>query len=180
MKKNILTIIILALGLLNMILTAVIVFTVVPTTMRTNNLIAKVASSINLELESETTETTKTTETTDAEINIADIEVYDINEKEAMIINLKSVENDTKNHYASLTVSFSINKKAEDYKTISASIISNESYITEFIEEEFQKYTFLNVRENKNNIKVEILKRVQDYFKSDSVISVSVGKLILE
>ena len=172
MKKNILTIIILALGVLNMILTAVIVFTVVPTTTKTNNLIAKVASSIDLELESPITETEST------EISVEDTEVYSI--KDPMTINLLTSENDTKSHYALVTVSFSINKKAEDYETLQPIIEANETYMTEIIEEEFGKYTMQNVKENKNNIKVEILRLVQEHFKSDSIISVSVGKLVLQ
>lgn len=175
MKKNILTIIILALGLLNMILTAVIVFTVVPTTMRTNNLIAKVASSINLELESPNTETA---DPETSEINLADTEVYTI--EDPMTINLKRIEDDTKNHYAKVNVSFSINTKSKDYKTLNPTILTNESYMKEIITEEFQKYTFLNVTDNKNNIKVEILRRVQEHFKSDFIISVSVGEIIVE
>ncbi len=172
MKKNLLTIVILALGIVNMILTAVIVFSVVPTTIRTNNLIAKVASNIDLELESPTAEEEA------SPIGIADLEVYKI-EKE-MTINLKKNENDTKNHYALVSVSFSINTKSEDYETLQPTIATNESAITEIISDEFSKYTVDVVNENKDNIKVEILKRVQEYFNSDFIVSVSVGKLVVE
>ena len=165
--------------LLNMILTAVIVFTVVPTTMRTNKLIAKVTSNIDLELESSSTETTETADTQINEISLEDTEVYEINDP--MTINLMRVENDTKNHYAKVNnVSFSINTKSKEYKKLNPTILPNESYITEIIQEEFQKFTFLNVTENKNNIKVEILRRVQEHFKSDFIISVSIGELIVE
>lgn len=172
MKKNLLTIVILALGIVNMILAAVIVFTVVPTTTRTNNLIAKVASNIDLELESPI----KGAETT--EIGIADIEVYQIENE--MTINLKKNENDVKNHYALVSVSFSINTKSEDYKTIQPTIATNESAITEIISDEFSKYTVDVVSENKEKIKAEILRRVQEYFNSDLIVSVSVGKLVVE
>jgi len=169
MKKNLLTIIILALGLLNMILTAVIVFTVVPTTIKTNNLIAKVASSIDLELESPTTEA----ETTD--ISITDREAYPI--AGDMTINLKKVGDDTTNHYALISVSFSINMKSPDYKTLQPTIATNESAIKEIIAEEFSKYSNVDVIANKDIIKAEILRRVQEYFKSDFIINMSVGKL---
>jgi len=172
MKKNLLTIIILSLGILNMILTAVIVFAVVPTTIRTNDLIAKVASNIDLELESPI----PNSETGD--ISIADMEVYPI--ENDITINLKKAGNDTKSHFALVSASFSLNMKAEDFKALEPTIATHESSITEIITEEFQKYTVLDVTANKDIIKAEILRRVQEYFKSDFIISMSVGKLIVE
>lgn len=170
MKKNILTIVILALGILNMLLTAVIVFAVVPTTLRTNNLIAKVASSIDLELETPI-------EGEDNEINIEDIEVYQV--PEDLIINLKK-EGNSANHYASVSVSFSINKKSEDYTKLQPTIETNVSTITEIINDEFAKYSMDTVYDNKEKIKAEILRRVQEYFKSDFIFSVTIGKLVVE
>ncbi len=172
MKRNILTIIILALGILNMILTAVIVFAVVPTTMRTNSLISKVASTIDLELESPSED--------DAErVDIADIEVYQL--PKDLTISLKPEENDTKNHYALLVgVSLSINTKSEDYKTLQPAIETNEGHITEIITDEFSKYTVKNVKENKDLIKEEILKKIKEYFNSDFIINISIGNIVVE
>ena len=53
MKKNILTIIIMASCLLNLILTVVIVFAVVPTMNKTSQLVDKVATAIDLETDAE-------------------------------------------------------------------------------------------------------------------------------
>ena len=171
MKRNLLTIIILALGILNMVLTAVIVFAVVPTTMRTNTLISKVASTIDLELESPAANNPN-------KIDIADIEVYDI--PDDMTINLTKEPNDTKSHYALVSVSLSINTKSEDYKTLQPTIATNETSITEIITDEFSKYTVSNVKANKENIKAEILRKLQEMFKSDFIVSISVGKIVVE
>ncbi|MFV0342269.1 MAG: flagellar basal body-associated FliL family protein [Anaerocolumna sp.] len=170
MKKNLLTILILALGVLNMILTAVIVFAVVPTTMRTNALISKVASTIELELEGANSEDTD-------KINIADIENYNIEEK--MTINLKNSPNDSKSHYASVTVSLSVNKKAEDYSKLSESIASNENAIKEIVRDEFINYTKEEVTNNdyKEKIKSNILLKIQEYFDSDFIVGISTGIL---
>ncbi|MGB8452104.1 MAG: flagellar basal body-associated FliL family protein [Anaerocolumna sp.] len=171
MKRNILTIIILALGILNMILTAVIVFAVVPTTMRTNNLISKVASTIDLELQDPSKDNAE-------QVNIADIEVYQI--PDDLTINLKQDAIDTKSHYALVSVSLSVNTKSKDYKILNPTISTNQSAITEIINDEFSKYTVSNVNENKDVIKEEILKKIQEYFNSDFIISISVGKLVVE
>ena len=50
MKKNLITVIILALVLANLILTAILVFTIIPQTKKSNQLIDQVCSAINLEL----------------------------------------------------------------------------------------------------------------------------------
>lgn len=172
MKKNFLTIFILALVIINMILSAVIVFTVVPTTVRTNKLIAKVASNIDLEIESPSADSKP------ENIDIEDIEVYQV--PEDITINLKKLPNDTKNHYALVSVSFSINKKSEDYEKLNPTIANNVSSIKEIISDEFSKYTVDDVNNNKEKIKTEILKRVQEKFQSDFIISVAVGKLVVE
>lgn len=170
MKKNLLTILILALGILNMILTAVIVFAVVPTTMRTNTLISKVASTIQLELES-------SKNSDENKIDIADIETYNIEEK--MTINLKNSPNDSKSHYASVTVSLSVNKKAKDYGKLNSSISANENAIKEIIRDEFINYTKEQVvtNEYKEIIKNDILLKIQEYFDSDFIVGISTGIL---
>jgi len=156
MKKNLLTILILALGILNMILTAVIVFAVVPTT--------------QLELESSKNED-------EEKISIADIETYNINEK--MTINLKNSPNDAKSHYASVTVSLSVNKKAVDYSKLNESISTNENVIKEIIRDEFINYTKEEVTNNefKEKIKKNILLKIQEYFNSDFIVGISTGIL---
>lgn len=51
MKKNLITVIILALVLANLILTAILVFTIIPQTKKSNQLIDQVCSAINLKSE---------------------------------------------------------------------------------------------------------------------------------
>ena len=51
MKKNLMTVIILALVLVNLVLTAILAFTIIPQTRKSNQLIDKIASAIDLELE---------------------------------------------------------------------------------------------------------------------------------
>ena len=48
MKKNLMTVIILALVLVNLVLTAILAFTIIPQTRKSNQLIDKIASAIDL------------------------------------------------------------------------------------------------------------------------------------
>ena len=79
MKKNILTIIIMASCLLNLILTAVIVFAVVPTMNKTSQLVDKVATAIDLETDEEAS----------GDYSIDNLEPYSIAFENKQTINLK-------------------------------------------------------------------------------------------
>ncbi len=171
MKKNMLSIIILAVGILNVILGAVIVFAVVPTATRTNNLISKVASVVDLELES--------MDNSKNQVKIEDIENYSIDD---ITITLKRNENDTRNHYALVSsVSISINKKSADYTKLKPIIETGQSTIKEIISDEFSKYTVDAVMDNKEAIKSEILRRLQEeIFNSDFIVGLSLGETLVE
>lgn len=169
MKKNILTIVILAISLINLIMNAVIIFSVVPTSSKTNQLVSKVASIIDLELEAPDAD--------QVEIAVSDITNHQIPDK--LTINLKNSENDNTPHFAIVNVSLSINKKHEDTVILQPLIAENENVIKEIVQEEFAKYTIDEVNENKNEIKECVLNRIQDHFHSDFIINVSFGSLLL-
>lgn len=167
MKKNILTIIIMAITLINLILTALLIFVIVPTSNKTNQLVTKVASIVDLELESP--------DTAAEQIAVSDIATYEIEDK--LTINLKSTDENP--HYALLYVSLSMNSKHEDYATFSAKMSDYDNNIEEIVTEEFGKYTMDEVQSNKNAIKEAILTRIQELFQSDFIINVSFGNMVL-
>ncbi len=168
MKKNILTVIIMAMALINIVLSAVIIFVIVPTSNKTNNLVSKVAQIIDLELESP--------EGGKEEIAVSDIETYEIKDK--LTIRLKT--SDDKKHYAIVYASLSINKKHKDYEDLNQYVETKENEIKEIITDEFSAYTIDNVDENKTVIKERVLDRIQDLFKSDFIINVSFGNLLYD
>lgn len=166
MKKNILTVIIMAVSLINMVLSAVIVFTIVPTANKTNNLVSKVAQIIDLELEDEEA----------SNIAISDIFIYEL--PEPLTINLSST--DKVNHYVLLNFSLSINTLHKDAATIQGVIESHSNAIAEIVTEEFSKYTIDEVNASKDTIKEDTLIRIQDHFDSDCIISVSFGNMMMQ
>lgn len=168
MKKNILTIIIMAITLINTVLLAVLIFAIVPSANKTMKLVDKVNSIVDLELESPDGQ--------EEDIAVSDIVSYNIADK--LTINLKST--DSENHYAIMKVSLSMNSKNEQYETLSPKVAENENAIKEIISDEFGKYTKEEVNANKNQIKDQIIIRIQEYFKSDFIINVSIGDLITQ
>ena len=167
MKKNMLTVIILALCLVNTILSALVVFVVVPTSQRTDKLITEVASIIDLELEGEGA----------SKIDIASIESYKVEEKKTM--NLKMSENG-KEHYAVMDyVALSINMGSEDYERLQPLLATQNSAIMDIVDSVMSRYTYEEAINNREQMKEEILEELKKHFGSlDFVIGVTLGNLL--
>lgn len=168
MKKNILTIIILAFTLMNTIMIALIVFAVVPASQRTDKLITQVASVIDLELTDESA----------PKVAVDDIEPYKI--EEAKTTNLKS-NGDGKEHFAKMDyVSLSINKTSEDYDRFKGLIEENksDSAIMDIVDTVISKYT-IDDTQDKEKLKSELVDKVNEYFgSSDVVVGVALGNIV--
>lgn len=170
MKRNMLTIIAIALSLVNLILTGILVFSVVPAAKATNNLIANVASIIDLELESD-----KAAES----IAMSDLEA--ITFENGMQINLKSVPGDKMDHYAVIDkVSIYLNKNADDFKKLNESIKNYESTISEMVSYGFSQYTKEEVQNNREAIKMAVLKKIQEKFGTQTIADISFKNLRLQ
>ncbi len=167
MKKNMLTVIILALCLVNTILNALVVFVVVPTSKRTDKLISQVASVINLELEGDKA----------SQVDIANIESYKI--EEAKTMNLKTSE-DGKEHYAVMDyVSLSINTSSEDYERLQPLLETQNSAVMDIVDSVLSNYTYEEVINNREQMKEELLNELKKHFGSvDFIIGISLGNLL--
>ena len=109
MKKNIFSIIIMALVTINVILTSVIMFTTLPAMKKTNNLVQEISKMVDLELES-------TEENEGAVVSVKDKEIHTFTSSTAqtITINLKKGE-DGKEHYAVLDAIYvTVNMAADD------------------------------------------------------------------
>ncbi len=170
MKKNILAIFILATTVINLTLTAVSLFVVIPSTKRTDNLVKKVVSIIDLELES------PIKGLNDDGISIEDITTHEIND---MTVNLKK-SSDSKAHYAAVNCTLSLNKKAKDYAKKEPLITEQEGYIREVIQTEIGNYTFDTILDNKDNIRTAIQETLNVKFNSDFIVRVSFSSFIVK
>jgi len=167
MKKNILTIIILAIVLINAILTGVLIFVIVPASNKTTRLVNRVAQVIDLELDE-----------MDAakEISVADLVTFKLDDE--LTVNLKN-SGDGQTHYALVPVSLSINSKHADYDIYYAKMQDYEGVIKEIIADEIEKYTKDEVLEKKDEIKKAVLTRLHEYFKSDFITNVNFGNMVV-
>lgn len=170
MKKNILAIVILAATLVNVTLSAMILFTFVPYVKKANNLITQIATAIDLDFKGGPGKNP-------AAVNLADLET--INVLESVNINLKTGE-DGKTKYAQVTAFISLNKKHEDYANLKPVLEAQIETVKSTIITELSKYTASELNESsaKENINKIVLEKLQTLFDSTFIYSVDIRPLI--
>ncbi|MBQ7766856.1 MAG: flagellar basal body-associated FliL family protein [Lachnospiraceae bacterium] len=172
MKKNFISILILGCTLINIVLSAITMFSVVSTNQKTAAIVTDVAQVLDIELGG--------TETEEKEYNvpIENIVTYSISEE--MMVELKP-DAEGKRHFCSVTVFFSMDSKHKDYKKYGATIGDNELILKSIVSETFQQYTMDEARANQDEISAEILKKVQaKYGDSEFVFDVSFSDIMFQ
>lgn len=165
MKKNLISVIILALVLANFVLTALLIFSVLPETNKANEMIEKVCSAIDLELNSGAG-------TGISNIPIEQIESYQVKEGEQLTINLRS--EDDAPHYALIAVSLSLNTKSDNYKKYPPTdLAEKDDIIRNDIIQIIGNYTLDEFNSNREAIRKEILEDMQGLFGGDYVVAVN-------
>lgn len=177
MKKNFISIGILALLIVNLVLTGIMMFSVLSTNKKTAALVTDIATAINLELVSGS-EAESEVET----INMADIATYTISD---MTIPLKNGTNedgsaDKKDHYAVISVALSMNTTSEDYETYGVDIATKEDLIKGQINAVVSQYTVDEARNNSKVICDEILSRIQSLYNSDFIFDVTFSSSLFQ
>ncbi|MBQ3035448.1 MAG: flagellar basal body-associated FliL family protein [Lachnospiraceae bacterium] len=172
MKKNFISILILGCTLINIVLSAITMFSVVSTNQKTAAIVTEVAQILDIELGGTETEEKEN------DIPIENIVTYSISEE--MMVELKPSADGTR-HFCSVTVFFSMDSKHKDYKKYGATIGENELILKSIIGEVFQQYTMDEARANQDEISAEILKKVQaKYGDSDFIFDVSFSDIMFQ
>lgn len=170
MKKNMMSILILALLIVNIVLTAIMMFSVVGTARKTSALIDDITSAINLELDNQQG-TAK--EGTVIDVPIENIEVYKI-EEELTIPLTKGA--DGKDHYYIVSVALSLNTKDKDYKKMKDSISEKEELIKGEIISVIGSHTIEEIQQDVDSVRMEILHGIQTLFDSEFIFNVTFTK----
>lgn len=170
MKKNLMSVLILALVLVNLVLTGILTITILPQTKKANELITSVCSAISLELESGDASKGST-------IPMKQIGTYSI--ADAMNINLKR-GTDGETHFVALTASISMDKKNAGYKSYGEKINEKESIIKDTINTVVSQYTLEEFEADRQAVKDEILSELQNQFDSDFIIAVNFSDITFQ
>lgn len=172
MKKNLLSIIILALLVVNLVLTTIMMISVRSAAVKTSALISDIAGAMKLELSSGAGAGAMR-----QDVPMEDVAVYKIENQ--MTIPLKVGENGEA-HFCMVSVALSMNTKSEGYKTYGADISSKESLITSVIYDVVGNYTLEEAQADKDGMRNEILKEIQAMFDSDFIFQVAFSDIIFQ
>lgn len=174
MKKNLFSIIILALLIVNLVMTSVMMISVTGTNKKTAAIVTDIASVLKLEL-NQGTEAEESAET----VSLENTDAYDLPD-EMMIPLLKG--EDGVMHYALVKVSLSMNVKNDGYKTYGEDISSRQRLIEGVITEVISQYNVDEVQVKSAEIQDEILSRLQskEMFDSDFIYKVTFSKFLVQ
>lgn len=173
MKKNLISILILGLLVVNVVLTAITMFSVTSTNKKTAAVVNDIATILNLELSGE-----KDGEEEGAPaVSMEDTVPYAIEDE--LTIMLKPGE-DGKDHYVQVSVSLAMNSKDKGYKTYGEKIGDNVSLIKGEINDVFSSYTLEEARGNEEQIRNEILKKIQAMFDSEFIYKVTFSSIVYQ
>ncbi|MCR5278864.1 MAG: hypothetical protein K6E19_05415 [Lachnospiraceae bacterium] len=172
MKKNLISILILALLVVNLVLTAIMMFSVTSTAKKTGALVANIATVLNIELEGDKKEEEV------ASISVADTVTLDLEKltlplKKASIVNADGtlgVEKDT--HVCIVEVTFLINTKAESYEAYKDTISTYSSMLQGVVTEVIGSHTLDEIQSSPEAIKEEILSKIVSDYQLDFIYRV--------
>lgn len=173
MKKSFLQIITLALCVVNLVISAILVFTCMPAISNTNNLVVKICEIIDLDV---------TGVQGGAQIvDVANLEEVPVtfSGNNDIALNLKT-DVDGKPHIVKLGVSIVVDKSHADYKAKRANIDTAMSMINGIIIDVVSKYTVNQVNNNKEEIRKEILGQVQTLFNSEFIYDITFTNFVTQ
>lgn len=165
MKRNMLAIVILAATLINLTLSAVLIFTVIPKAKRTDALIEKIVAAVELETESGIGKDY-------GEVLPGDQDEYTFSDK---AINLKSTGD--KISIAQVSITITLNKKHDDYATVQPLIEGKENKIVAAVSSVLSDYTSAEVSVYADDINKDALAKIQEIFQSDCIIEATLNVL---
>ncbi len=161
MRRNMLAIVILAATLINLTLLAVLVFTVIPKAKRTDALIEKIVSAIELETESGIGKNY-------GEIAPEDQEEYVFQNE---YVNLKPIGDEANVAMANITIT--VNKKHDDYATVKPLIEGKKTKIVAAVSSVLSDYAAAEVSLYSEEINELALEKIREIFQSKCVIEVT-------
>lgn len=171
MKKNMLSFIILALLVVDLVLTAVLMFSVTSTNKQVAALVTNIATVMNLEL-------TEPGEEDNIEVSLADTEVYAIAGSMTMPL---AIDADGRQGYLICNVSLSMNTKHEDYETYGSAeaMVAKEELIKDAINTIVSSHTASELQADAGleELKEELLEAVQDLYQSDFIYKISISEV---
>ena len=164
------SILILALLIVNIVLTAIMMFSVTGTAKKTSALIDDISAAINLDLKNQSAVSTGPVV---ADVSIENTEVFAVGEELTVPLAMGA---DGQQHYYLVAVSLSIDKTHEDYKKLQPTVATQVDLIKGEIISVISSHTLEEIQQDNDSIRMEILQRIQTLFDSQFIFNVTFTK----
>ena len=178
MKKNLLSIIILALLIVNLAMTGFMMLSVMTTNSKTAKLISDIAAA--LELEANGGNTGGFSGSASGIVAVTDVATFGFTGDEKLTINLKAGE-DGKTHYMVVEVVFSMNTASPDYATLGAEdrLASMRELVKSKVTNTLASYSMEELQAGADEAAREsILEQVQELFGSNFIYDCSFSSMM--
>lgn len=173
MKKNLLSIVILSLLVVNIVLTVIMMMNVMGTNQKTAAIVTDIASVLNLELDKGDGSSGS------GSVSLEDTVVYSV--QDSMTITLKRDEGDEKDHYCIVKVSFSLDSTNPDYAKYgdgAGDLSSMETLMKSEVINVISSYTLSEAQLSQQQMADDILKRIQELYGSNFIYKVSFSEIM--
>ncbi len=178
MKKNLLSIIILALLIVNLGMTGFMLLSVMTTNSQTAHLISDIAAA--LELEANGGSTGGFSGSASGNVAVTDVATFGFTGDDKLTINLKAGA-DGKSHYMVVEVVFSMNKASADYATLGTeeSLASMRELVKSKVTTTLSEYSMEELQGGSvEEAKEKILEGVQEMYNSNFIYDVSFSSVL--
>lgn len=164
MKKNLITVLILALCIINLAFNILLVFTFVPSVKKTNKLVGDIMAVLDLEMSSQTAG--------NSGFDVSNLAPFQLEQSNP--INL-AADGSGALHVVQYGLTINLDKTASDYSDASANLTNSTALIYDMCRNIIGKYTYdqvidVNVQ---NQIKAELLASLKETFNTECIYSVS-------
>lgn len=172
MKKNLLSVLVLVLVVVNIVMSAVMMISVIGTNKKTAELITSIATVLNLELY-------RPGGTADVDVPLSDIAVYEMTGfmiplAKEKVVNADGSVTDGKQAYFGFDLTLQMNSKHADYNSYGTNIDERKTLLQDVVESVISSHTLTECQDDFDSIKDELLQAIQSFFGSDFVFQISV------
>lgn len=179
MKKNLLSIIILALLVVNIAMTGFMLLSVMTTNSQTAKLISDIAAA--LELEANGGNTGGFSGSASGNVGVSNIATFGFTGDDKLTINLKASA-DGKSHFMLVEVVFSMNTASSDYATYGTeeSLAGMRDLVKGKVTSVLSSYTLEELQEDDQKAKDKILDEVQELYGSNFIYEVTFSSVLYQ
>ncbi|MGN0151382.1 MAG: flagellar basal body-associated FliL family protein [Wujia sp.] len=164
MKKNLITVIILAICIINLVFNILLVFVFMPSATKTNKLITDISEILDLEIASQKSE--------NGTFDVSNLAPFQL--EQGNPINLAADGSD-EIHVVQYGLTINLDKTASDYTKTETNLTASTALIYDTVRNIIGHYTYEQVIdvEVQNQIKEELLAALRETFNTDCIYSVS-------